>query len=89
MVLVPAPPPALDVPPLEEKWVPPLPQKPDSIISGPGCAVISEADTSNMLCIGGKIYELVRRRTCADKSRFLLMSEDGKWHCISFEGLKQ
>jgi hypothetical protein len=23
------------------------------------------------------------RRSCADKSRFLLMSEDGKWHCLA------
>lgn len=31
-------------------------------------------------------YETVHRRSCEDKSRFLLMSEDGVWHCLKFEG---
>jgi len=35
-----------------------------------------------------------RARTCEDKKRVLLMSEDGKWHCYNFgrlhrEGVKQ
>jgi len=25
-------------------------------------------------------------RACTDKYRFLLMSEDGKWHCLRLEG---
>jgi hypothetical protein len=28
----------------------------------------------------------IHHRVCADKSRFLLMSEDGKWHCLRLEG---
>jgi len=24
---------------------------------------------------------------CEDKSRFLLQSEDGKWHCLDFNGI--
>lgn len=31
---------------------------------------------------GGAIILTRPNLTCANKSRFLLMSEDGKWHCL-------
>lgn len=35
----------------------------------------------NGVCQDNPNDEFVRQ--CADKSRFLLMSEDGKWHCLA------
>jgi hypothetical protein len=31
----------------------------------------------------GNFVELIPHHTCKKKSRFLLMSEDGKWHCLA------
>ena len=32
-------------------------------------------------CMDNKVP--VHHRTCTDKSRFLLMSEDNRWHCLA------
>jgi hypothetical protein len=33
--------------------------------------------------------EITIHRTCEDKSRFLLMSADGRWHCLDLKGWAQ
>ena len=35
-----------------------------------------------------KCDEKIHHRTCTDKKRVLLMSEDGKWHCYDFDRLE-
>jgi hypothetical protein len=51
----------------------------------------TNADINQNACSGDVTWDgqsqwcekKVHHRACADKSRFLLMSEDGKWHCLA------
>jgi hypothetical protein len=76
---------AFDVPP-KELWEPPLPTLPkgEGIPGGAGCLVrlVPPVGTTyeSMLCIDGVTH--IERLKCEDTSRFKLMSEDGKWHCL-------
>ena len=66
-----APPPPFDVPPVETRT------------SEEHCE-FEVVDGAWHQCMGGKTFTQERvSRACADKSRFLLMSEDNVWHCLS------
>ena len=69
---LPAPAPPFDVPPVETEKV--------EIIPGPDRPCMwNEVGTGNCHDI---TYQKVKHIGCTDKTRFLLMSEDGLWHCL-------
>ena len=84
--LKPPPPAPFDVPPkVINKWTPPLPENWDGheTYENLSCKLQGAYDTTDKMCIDGKVYKSTISRTCEDKSRFLLMSEDNKWHCLN------
>ena len=71
-----------DVPPKETtEWEPPLP----TTLKGDNswCELTPGVDMSRDVCFAGVVHHHVHHRTCKDKSRFLLMSEDSRWHCLA------
>ena len=75
-----------DVPPkVIHKWTPPLPENWDGYetYENLSCKLQGAYDTTDKMCIDGKVYKSTISRTCEDKSRFLLMSEDNKWHRLN------
>jgi hypothetical protein len=84
-----APPPPFDVPPVEIEHDH-YEFKIDSVdryyLQGAreGCGMLSTANV-NVQCRekDGWFYRVEKEKSCKDKYRFLLMSEDGKWHCLA------
>jgi hypothetical protein len=72
--------PPFDVPPVEwRRLTLDANKESSSFVQG-----FAEGCTTDPNCISttsGKFYE--KTRTCADKSRFLLMDESGTWHCLA------
>ena len=73
------PEPPFDVPPVETDH-----DEPYDINAGHAVMEQGELITCNALSTTvTQCTKRVHMRVCADKSRFLLMSEDGKWHCLA------
>lgn len=69
-----------------DKWNPPLPKVDgarDSTKIVP-CALPDGimVNLSDWVCLDGIAYHHIQKTTCADTSRYLLHSEDGKAHCL-------
>lgn len=87
--------PPFDVPPKEmDAWEPPLENNWQALLASGGrilpCSMppTGTASTASYICLNGIVhYYKSGVRTCTDKRRVLLMSEDGKWHCFAFVAL--
>jgi len=71
----------IDPIPFHEAYRPPPFDVPPKEWDGPELDWGCQPSEESTVCMDTRIAR--HHRACEDKSRFLLMSEDGKWHCLA------